>query len=141
MGALVGAAIVYTGYRAIQATNEALSAKSESNKGRGTPTRKEAIADAKVDAGVPKSQQPGKQETVPITDRSGKPVVVDGKPQTSSEYTHTTGDGKKVVIQDHGTGHPHNEDSHVHVRPAEDTRTGTVPGTKPSYPYKKPGEQ
>jgi len=89
---------------------------------------------------VPTSQQPEKQENVPTTDANGKQVVNDGKPQTSREYTHTTGDGKKVVIQDHKGGHTFKDGkktgSHFNVRPPDDKRHGTVPGTKPHYRYK-----
>jgi RHS repeat-associated protein len=102
------------------------------------PTRSGALNEAKKDAGVPTSQQ-GKQETVPVTDADGKQVVVNGKPQTSREYTHTTGDGKTVVIQDHGQGHTFPDGGqvgpHFNVRPPENKRNGTVEGTKPHYPY------
>jgi hypothetical protein len=110
-----------------------------------TPTRGQALNDAKNDAGVPTSQQPQKQETVPLTDPSGKPIVVDGQKQNTREYTHTTGSGDTVVIQDHGQGHSFPDGGqvgpHFNVRPADNTRNGTVPGTQPHYPYKKPGEQ
>lgn len=106
--------------------------------------RAEALNDAKRDAGVPTSQQPEKQANVPMTDANGKQVVLDGKPQTSREYTHTTGSGEKVVIQDHSQGHSFPDGSkvgpHINVRPQGDTRHGTVPGTQPHYPYKKHGE-
>lgn len=104
-----------------------------------TNTRHGAMNDAKRDAGVPTSQQPSKQETVPLKDQSGKQVVVNGKPQTTREYTHTTGDGKQVVIQDHGQGHTFPDGGsvgpHINVRPAGDTAHGQVEGTKPHYPY------
>ncbi len=105
-----------------------------------TPTRGQALGKAKQDAGVPQSQQPEKQANVPLTDQNGKQVVVDGKPQTTREYTHTTGSGDTVVIQDHAQGHSFpdggSSDSHMHVRPPEDTRQGTVDGTQSHYPYK-----
>ena len=108
------------------------------------PTRGEAQNDAKRDAGVPTSQQPEKQETVPLTDPNGKQVVVNGKPQTSREYTHTTGSGEKVVIQDHSQGHSFPDAGqvgpHFNVRPQGDTRNGTVPGTQSHYPYKNPDQ-
>lgn len=108
-------------------------------------TRPQALGQAKDDAGIPKSQQPEKQQSVPITDSSGKQVVVDGKPQTSREYTHTTGTGEKVVIQDHSQGHAFSDGGsvvpHFNVRPQADTRHGTVQGTQPHYPYQKPERQ
>ena len=104
-------------------------------------TRHGAMNDAKRDAGVPTSQQPQKQETVPLTGSDGKQVVVDGKPQTTREYTHTTGSGETVVIQDHSQGHTFPDGGsvgpHLNVRPANDTRHGTVEGTQPHYPYDK----
>jgi hypothetical protein len=104
-------------------------------------TRHEAINDAKRDAGVPTPQQPEKQENVPLTDQNGSRVVQDGKPQTTREYTHTNGKGEKVIIQDHSQGHTFNDGTkigpHVNVRPPNNTRTGSVEGTKPHYPYKK----
>ena len=62
-------------------------------------------------------------------------------PQTSREYTHTTADGKTVVIQDHKE-HTFKDGAKVgahfnNVRPPNDKRHGTVPGTKPHYPYKE----
>jgi hypothetical protein len=78
-----------------------------------------------------------------VTDQSGRQVIgADGKPETSREYTHTTGSGDKVVIQDHSQGHTFSDGTtvgpHFNVRPANDTRNGQVPGTEPHYPYKKP---
>jgi RHS repeat-associated protein len=105
-------------------------------------TRRQAQNDVKRDANVPTSQQPEKQENVPVTDQNGKQVVDEnGKPQTSREYTHTTGSGDKVVIQDHSQGHTYadgaKEGPHFNVRPANDTRHGQVQGTKRHYRYKK----
>ena|SRR5882672_3813132 len=105
-------------------------------------TRRQAQNDAKRDANVPTSQQPGKQENAPVTDPNGKQVVDEnGKPQTAREYTHTTGSGDKVVIQDHSQGHRYpdgaKEGPHFNVRPENDTRHGQVPGTKSHYRYKK----
>jgi len=109
------------------------------------PTRGEALNQAKNDAGVPTSQQPSKQASVPLTDSSGKPVIIDGQKQNTREYTHTTGSGDTVVIQDHSQGHTFPDGGqvgpHFNVRPADNTRNGSVPGTKPHYPYKKPGDE
>ena len=58
--------------------------------------------------------------------------------------TYTTSDGKKVVIQDHSAGHKFNEGGkgdqgpHFNVRPSDNTRTGTVDGTKPHYNFNNP---
>jgi hypothetical protein len=110
--------------------------------GGADATRHQALNDAKRDADVPTSQQPNPQTRVPVTDQSGRQVIgADGKPQTSREYTHTTGGGEKVVIQDHSQGHTYPDGAtvgpHINVRPQADTRHGEVPGTKKHYPYKK----
>lgn len=118
--------------------------RSENAQAQQESSRGQALNDAKRDARVPTSQQPEKQANVPVTDQSGKQVVVNGKPQTSREYTHTTGSGTTVVIQDHKQGHSFPDGGkvgpHINVRPQGDTRNGTVPSTQPHYPYKKPGE-
>ncbi|WP_221395234.1 HNH/endonuclease VII fold putative polymorphic toxin [Dyadobacter sp. NIV53] len=45
----------------------------------------------------------------------------------------------KVVIQDHSAGHTQfggeAAKPHFNVRPSENTRTGTVPGTNAHYPF------
>jgi hypothetical protein len=57
------------------------------------------------------------------------------------EYTFTTSDGTKVVIQDHSAGHQFNEGgvgdqgAHFNVRPVENTRNGEINGTKAHYLY------
>lgn len=103
------------------------------------PTRGQALNDAKRDAGVPTSQQPVKQRNVPLTAPDGKGVTINGQKQMTREYTHTTGSGSTVIIQDHGQGHVFPEGGrvgpHFNVRPSNDSRNGQVPGTKPHYPY------
>jgi RHS repeat-associated protein len=146
-----GAAVLRTpeGQRSLSTFTNAVSENFSSNvsalKNKITSvfskTQHEATNEAKKDAGVPTSQQPSSQKTVPVTDSNGKQIVTDGKPQTSRETTHTTGDGKTVVIQVHGQGHTYPDGGtvgpHVNVRPVEDTRHGTVDGTKPHYPFTK----
>ncbi|ARU63759.1 hypothetical protein CBW65_02610 [Tumebacillus avium] len=54
------------------------------------------------------------------------------------EYHFTNTKGEKIVIQDHGAGHEKGgQGPHFNVRPAGDTRTGKVAGTKEHYPFKK----
>lgn len=118
------------------------TAPASQSESSGT-SRHEAMNDAKRDAGVPTSQQPEKQERVPVTDSSGRQAMGgDGKPETSREYTHTTGTGEKVVIQDHSQGHTFADGTkvgpHVNVRPASDTRHGQVSGTQSHYMYDAP---
>ncbi len=115
-------------------------------KAENSLSRKGALNEIKKDVGIPKSQHPdklanGKQfEKVPMTDRNGKTALgADGKPVMTREYTYTKPDGTKVKVQDHSAGHPQfgkdNPGKHLNVRPPENTRTGTVPGTKKHYPF------
>ena len=74
--------------------------------------------------------------------RNGKAILgADGKPIMTREYTFTRPDGSKVVIQDHSAGHSFGQGGvgdqgpHFNVRPPENTRTGSVPGTQPHYPF------
>jgi RHS repeat-associated protein len=137
-------AVSHGGKSAAQQDLDDVSGRTVAEQTGQLPGRSKALNDAKRDAGVSTSQQPETQQNVPLTDQSGKQVVVNGKPQTSREYTHTTGSGDKVVIQDHSQGHSFPDGGtvgpHINVRPQGDTRNGTVPGTDPHYPYNKPGE-
>ncbi|MEJ7659566.1 MAG: HNH/endonuclease VII fold putative polymorphic toxin [Hymenobacter sp.] len=66
--------------------------------------------EAKRDAGVPRGQQPESRNKVPMTDRNGKTVLdKNGNPIMTRETTHTSTNGQKVVIQDHGAGHQFGE--------------------------------
>jgi len=103
--------------------------------------RQGAFKRAKRDGGVSVSQQSDSIVKVPMTTRGGCPVICDGKRVETREYTFTREDGSKVVIQDHSAGHKFGEGgigdqkSHFNVRPAENTRTGSVPGTAAHYPF------
>ena len=104
--------------------------------------RKGAFNQAKRDSGIPRSQQPDSVNHVPLTDMNGKSILgSDGKPIMTREYTYTRADGSKVVIQDHSAGHKFgqggigDQGSHFNVRPIENTRTGSVPGTLGHYPF------
>lgn len=107
----------------------------------GTPNgRSGALNAAKRDADVPRSQHPDSVSRVPLTDRNGKTILGDdGKPIMTREYTYTSADGSKVVVQDHSAGHSFgqkgvgDQGSHFNVRPPENTRTGSVPGTQDHY--------
>ena len=77
-----------------------------------------------------------------MTDRGGNPVLgPDKQPLMTREYTYTRPDGKQMVIQEHSAGHAYGEGGvgdqgpHFNVRPADDTRTGKVPGTEEHYPF------
>ncbi|OZY57991.1 hypothetical protein CJF39_18260 [Pseudomonas lundensis] len=107
----------------------------------GLSGRRGAFKQAKRDARVPVSQQPDSIVKVPMTTRGGCPVICDGKRVETREYMFAREDGSKVVIQDHSAGHNFGEggigdqNSHFNVRPQENTRTGSVPGTAAHYPF------
>ncbi|WP_155859640.1 HNH/endonuclease VII fold putative polymorphic toxin [Acinetobacter sp. LMB-5] len=81
------------------------------------------------------SQQPIRQKMVPLTDKNGKRILnQNNMPIMTRELTYNV-KGKEIVIQDHSAGHDFgeaggkgNQPSHHNVRPAENTRTGTVDG-------------
>lgn len=103
--------------------------------------RNGAFRKAKRDAKVPMNQPYQSTRKVKMTDRNGKAILDSrGKPIWTREYTYTNAEGKTVIIQDHSAGHPNFPDDpgpHFNVRPPENTRTGTVPGTEPHYPWKQ----
>lgn len=108
------------------------------------PGRRGALNEAKRDLGIPRSQHPDSVTRTRMTRRDGSLVLgPDGKPIMTREYTYTRPDGSKVVIQDHSAGHQFGEDGvgdqgpHFNVRPPENTRTGSVPGTREHYEYKR----
>lgn len=54
------------------------------------------------------------------------------------EYHYTNSNGEKIIIQDHSAGHTKGDQGpHFNVRPAENPRTGSVPGTQDYYPFNK----
>ncbi|SEP83996.1 RHS repeat-associated core domain-containing protein [Pseudomonas cuatrocienegasensis] len=104
--------------------------------------RSGALGSAKRDLGIPRAQHPDAVTKVPMTNRGGTSVLgLDGKPVMTREYTYTRPDGTKVVIQDHSAGHQFGQKGvgdqgpHFNVRPPENTRTGSVPGTQNHYSW------
>ncbi|WP_249186838.1 HNH/endonuclease VII fold putative polymorphic toxin [Pseudomonas sp. KB-10] len=104
--------------------------------------RSGALASAKRDLGIPRAQHPDAVTKVPMTSRGGTSVLgLDGKPVMTREYIYTRPDGTKVVIQDHSAGHKFGQKGvgdqgpHFNVRPPENTRTGSVPGTQNHYSW------
>ena len=104
-------------------------------------SRRNAIRMAKRDAGIPMNQHPSKIESVPMRKPDylgGGPVMVDGRRVMTREYHFTNTNGDKIVIQEHTAGHSFDgggsKGPHFNVRPAHDTRHGTVPGTLAHYP-------
>lgn len=115
----------------------------------GGMSRNAAFRDAKRDAAITNGQVP-KVRSEPMTDMNGHVVKdpVTKQPIMTREYEYTMPDGRKVWIQDHGSGHDFGEGGvgdqgpHFNVRPPDETgtgpaRTGKVPGTKPHYPFVK----
>ncbi|WP_199880829.1 HNH/endonuclease VII fold putative polymorphic toxin, partial [Pluralibacter gergoviae] len=116
------------------------------------PSRKAAFRAAKRDAGIPMNQQPdrifnsktgfyGDHRNVPMTNSRKQPIYdSNGKQVWTREYQFTKQDGSKVIIQDHSAGHSYpngvgNQGSHLNVRPIDNIRTGSVPGTLDHYEF------
>ncbi|EDA8645806.1 hypothetical protein A4L37_24595 [Salmonella enterica subsp. enterica serovar Senftenberg] len=115
-------------------------------------SRNEAFRAAKRDAGIPMNQQPDRifnsktgffsdHRNVPMTDSRKNPIFDNNGNQVwTREYQFTRADGSKIIIQDHSAGHSYadgvgNQGSHLNVRPIENTRTGSVPGTFDHYEF------
>ncbi|MFI8224357.1 RHS repeat-associated core domain-containing protein [Pseudomonas sp. NPDC085632] len=118
-------------------------------------SRRGAFRQAKVDAGIPKGQQPdiqidevsGRQKQftyVNMTDRKGNNILDgSGKPITTREYRFIREDGFILTLQDHSAGHKYgdmnnrgDQGPHINIRPADDTRNGKVKNTNDHYPFK-----
>ena len=105
--------------------------------------RRGAFREAKRDARIPQSQRPDSVTKVPMTNRAGKMQLgADFKPIMTREYLFTRPDGDKIIIQDHSAGHQFGDEdeagdqcAHFNVRPPENTRNGSVSGTKEHYPW------
>jgi len=115
-------------------------------------SRKEALRAAKRDAGIPMTQYPdrifnpktgfhGDHRNVRMTDSKNNPILDNNGNQIwTREYQFTRPDGTKIVIQDHSAGHSYpggigNQGPHLNVRPIENIRTGSVPGTFDHYGF------
>lgn len=104
-------------------------------------SRRDALRQAKRDAGVPNSQHPQKITRDQLDDGKGNKILnSQGKPVTAREYHYTTKDGKPIIIQEHSRGHTkatagHGAEPHLNVRPVTNTRTGDVPGTHGHYNF------
>jgi hypothetical protein len=101
--------------------------------------RGDALSRARRDLGIPHGQQPESVRHVNLTDRNNKPIIENGRPVQTREYIYRRSDGSRVVIQEHSRGQDFGEGGvgdqppHFNVRPIENTRTGTVPGTSDHY--------
>jgi RHS repeat-associated protein len=106
-------------------------------------SRRSALRKAKRDAKVPNAQNPEKVEKVKLKDENQQTIKdLNGNVVKSTEYAHTTTDGKKVIIQDHSAGHQFSDGKgsqgpHFNVRPKENKQTGSVEGTKEHYDFDK----
>lgn len=102
-------------------------------------SRSAAFRAAKRDANIPMSESPKRIDMVPMTAPQSNKQLLDAathQPVFTREYHFTTLDGTSVVIQDHSYGHPSFDiGPHINVRPANDTRNGSVPGTKAHYDW------
>ncbi|MCO1604046.1 DNRLRE domain-containing protein [Desulfosporosinus nitroreducens] len=104
--------------------------------------RNGALNQAKRDAGILRSQHPDAVESVPMKSapHEGGHVIKDanGNVIYTREYYYTNQDGKNIIIQEHSAGHPKGgQGPHFNVRPIENPRTGSVPGTNAHYPFNK----
>lgn len=100
-------------------------------------TKGGALGQLKRDVKIPRSQQPENVAKEPLRSKGKTVLGGDGKPVMTTEYTHTTTDGNKVVIQDHSAGHTiGNVGPHYNVRPESNTRTGKVSGARTHYEWK-----
>ncbi len=104
-------------------------------------SRRDAFREAKRDAGIPNNQQPSKVDRVDLLDGDGNKIINDkGMPIQAREYHYTNKDGVPVVIQEHSLGHSkatplHGADPHFNVRPIDNLKTGSFPGTHGHYNF------
>ncbi|WP_269801696.1 RHS repeat-associated core domain-containing protein, partial [Pseudomonas fluorescens] len=122
-------------------------------------SRRGAFREAKRDANIPMSQQPDKVAdaksglekqygTVKMSDINQRSILDSlGKPTNTRVYQYTRADGSIVLIQDHSAGHVFgdtnkkgDQGAHFNLRPIATPRTGSVPGTKDHYPFRKKNE-
>lgn len=89
----------------------------------------------------PKTGFYGDHRNAPMTDSRKNPIFDNnGKQVWTREYQFTKADGSKIIIQDHSAGHSYpngvgNQGSHLNIRPIENIRTGSVPGTLEHYEF------
>ncbi|MFK3795297.1 RHS repeat-associated core domain-containing protein [Pseudomonas sp. NPDC088444] len=101
-------------------------------------SRRDAFRQARLDAGVPLSQQPYAVSKPYLEDGYGGYVYKDYKKIQTRSYHFMTNDGKKLIIQDHSYGHvkampKHGAEPHFNVRPIDKPQNGSVEGTYGHY--------
>ncbi|WP_165857447.1 RHS repeat-associated core domain-containing protein [Marinobacter sp. JSM 1782161] len=106
------------------------------------PSRRAAFREAKRDLGIPQSQNPEEVNRVPLTDSNGHSILgEDYMPVMTREYIFRRSDNSQIVIQDHSAGHEFGDGGagdqgpHFNVRPIQNTRTGSVSGTRAHYEW------
>ncbi|MCU1727097.1 HNH/endonuclease VII fold putative polymorphic toxin [Pseudomonas sp. 7P_10.2_Bac1] len=119
-------------------------------------SRNGAFKQAKLEAGIPRTQQPdsiydpltaetGQYKYVRMTSKNNESILNnEGKPILTREYQFTRADGSIIVIQDHSAGHrfsaPGNagdQPAHLNLRPIENTRNGKVDGARDHYYFRE----
>ncbi|MFJ2333559.1 RHS repeat-associated core domain-containing protein [Pseudomonas helleri] len=119
-------------------------------------SRNGAFKQAKLEAGIPRTQQPdsiydpltaetGQYKYVRMTSKNNESILNnEGKPILTREYQFTRADGSIIVIQDHSAGHrfsaPGNagdQPAHLNLRPIVNTRNGKVDGARDHYYFRE----
>ncbi|MDB6375183.1 RHS repeat-associated core domain-containing protein, partial [Photorhabdus bodei] len=106
-------------------------------------SRRDALRQAKRDAGIPNSQHPSEISRVDLGDGYGGVIRnPNGAPVTTRQYHYVSKDGKKIIIQEHSLGHEkatplHGAEPHFNVRPVNNPKTGDIEGTHGHYNFDK----
>jgi len=104
-------------------------------------SRRDALRQAKRDAGIPMNQHPYDVSRATLGDGYGDYVRdTNGIPLQTRQYHFKDQNGSTVVIQEHSLGHAkatplHGAEPHFNVRPAKNLNTGDVPGTHGHYNF------
>lgn len=131
----------FVGYSGVLVHNASCGTTTTSDSTEELPGRSGALNQAKRDADIPRTAQPTKVEHVPMTEPeyAGGHVLKDdsGNVIYTREYHYMNQSGEEIVIQEHSAPHIGSQGPHFNVRPANNTRKGTVSGTKEHYPFKE----
>jgi hypothetical protein len=105
-------------------------------------SRAEQKAQALQDAGVPAGSEPLESRMVSSTHNGRQVMDENYQPVYFQEEDYGTADGELVTFQDHHTGHQFgapggegDQPPHLHVRPFDNPRTGSLPGVQEHYYY------
>ena len=115
------------------------------------PSKRAAKRQAKRDAGVPVSRQPYKTIVKSMETSDGHKILDENWEEIKTRQEYYKSDRivdpnateikqNKVVIQDHSAGHQFgaeggegDQPAHIHARPLENTRTGSIDGVQRHY--------